>query len=351
VVTAPLINLGQRAVGAGEPSYLIAEVGANHDRDFDVARRLIDEAADAGVDAVKFQTYTGRGLYSTRTPRFEYLGELGDEPAHEMLERIALPREWQPLLSEHCRARGVAFLSTPFDREAVDELDELDVPGYKVASFEIVDLPFLEYIGSKHRPVIVSTGMADLEEIGEALGALRKGGATEAALLQCASLYPAPPTVMNLRAIDTMREKFRVPVGLSDHTLGIHIAVAAVARGASIIEKHVTLDRSRTGPDHPFAIEPPELRELVQRVRDVEDALGDGQKAGPSTEEASEMYTKARRSVVAAVTIPAGTAITDAMLTTKRPGFGIKPKHLPELAGRVARVDIPEDEVVTWDMV
>jgi N,N'-diacetyllegionaminate synthase len=350
-VTEPQITLGARAVGAGHPSYLIAEAGANHDRDLDVARRLIDVAADAGVDAVKFQTYTGRNLYSTRTPRFEYLGELGEEPAHELLERIALPRDWQPLLADHCRARGVAFFSTPFDREAVDELDELDVPGYKVASFEIVDLPFLEYIGSKHRPVIVSTGMADLEEIGEALGALRDGGATETALLQCASLYPAPPAVMNLRAMDTMRERFGVPVGLSDHTLGTHIAVAAVARGAAIIEKHFTLDRSRTGPDHPFAIEPHELRELVQRVRDTEAALGDGEKAGPSTEESVEMYTKARRSVVAAVAIPAGTAITHEMLTTKRPGFGIKPKHLPEVVGRVARVDIPEDEILTWDMV
>ena len=350
-MSAPRIKLGKRVVGSGEPSYLIAEVGANHDRDLDLARRLIDEAADAGVDAVKFQTYTGKGLYSTRTPRFEYLGELADEPAHELLERISLPREWQPILSEHCAERGVAFISTPFDREAVDELDELDVPAYKVASFEIVDLPFLEYIGSKRRPVIVSTGMADLEEIGEALGALRTGGVTEAALLQCASLYPAPPPVMNLRSIETMREQFQVPVGLSDHTLGIHISVAAVARGASIIEKHFTLDRGRTGPDHPFAIEPLELRELVRQVRDVEAALGDGQKVGPSTEEGLEMYAKARRSVVAAVAIPAGTTITDAMLTTKRPGSGIKPKHLPEVIGRVARVDIPEDEVVTWDMV
>ncbi len=350
-MSAPRIKFGTRVVGSGEPSYLIAEVGANHDRDLDLARRLIDEAADAGVDAVKFQTYTGKALYSTRTPKFEYLGELADEPAHELLERISLPREWQPILAEHCAGRGVAFISTPFDREAVDELDELDVPAYKVASFEIVDLPFLEYIGSKRRPVIVSTGMADMEEIGEALGALRKGGVTEVALLQCASLYPAPPTVMNLRSIETMREEFQVLVGLSDHTLGIHISVAAVARGASIIEKHFTLDRSRTGPDHPFAIEPAELRELVRQIRDVEAALGDGQKIGPSTEEGLEMYAKARRSVVAAMAIAAGTTITDAMLTTKRPGFGIKPKHLPEVVGRVARVDIPEDEVVTWDMV
>lgn len=348
---APQIRVGDRAVGTGQPCYVIAEVGANHDRDLDVARQLIDVAVEAGADAVKFQTYTGSNLYSSRAPRFEYLSELSEQPIHQLLDKLALPRDWQPILADHCHDHDIHFLSSPFDREAVDELDSMGVPAFKIASFEIVDLPFLEYVGTKGRPVIVSTGMADLEEITEALDALRIGGTDELALLQCASLYPAPPSVMNLRAMDTMRSQFRVPVGLSDHTLGIHVAVAAVALGAAIIEKHITLDRARRGPDHPFAIEPEELRDLVAHIREVEAALGEGIKSGPSAEEAAEMYAKARRSVVAAVAIPAGTVIAPEMLTVKRPGHGIKPKHLPELVGRVARLDIPEDEVVTWEML
>jgi len=345
------VTVRRRLIGEGHPTYIIAEVGSNHDGDLATANALIDVAAEAGVDAVKFQTYTGSRLYSRSTPRFEYLGELADEPIQELLDRLALPREWQPLLAERCRERGVDFLSTPFDREAVEELDALDVPAFKVASFEITDLPFLRLMGSKGRPVILSTGMADLGEIDEALAALHEAGTDEVVLLQCASLYPAPAETINLRAMDTMRERFGVPVGLSDHTLGVHIAVGAAARGAAVIEKHLTLDRARSGPDHPFAIEPPELRDLVAQVREIEAALGDGAKSGPTEEEAVEMYVNARRSVVAAVPIPKGTPITEAMLTSKRPGFGIKPKHLPDLAGRVARVDIAEDEVLTWDMV
>jgi sialic acid synthase SpsE len=352
--TATVI-LGDRPVGTGHRCYVIAEAGANHDRDFDVARRLIDAAAGAGCDAVKFQTYSGRSLYSTKTPRFDYLGELGAKPAHELLEDLALPRDWQPRLAEHARDRGIAFFSSPFDRDAIDELDAIGVPAFKIASFELVDLPLIAYAASKGRPLILSTGMATLGEVEEAIFAAtdRDSGNPDAGicLLQCASLYPAPPATMNLRAMQTMRAAFGVPVGLSDHTLGTHIAPAAVAMGADLVEKHFTLDRSRTGPDHPFAAEPGELRELVARVRDVEAALGDGKKQGPSSEEAIEMYTKARRSVVAARAIPAGDVITRDMLTVKRPGFGVKPKFIDVLVGRVARTDIEEDDVVTWEMV
>jgi sialic acid synthase SpsE len=345
------VALGDRDVGPGAPCYVIAEAGANHDRDLDVARRLIDAAVTAGADAVKFQTYSGRALYSTKTPRFEYLGELGDKPPHELLDDIALPREWQPILAAHCRDAGIEFLSSPFDRDAVDELDDLDVAAFKIASFELVDLPFVEYVGSKKRPIIMSTGMATLGEIEEAMAAARRGGAHEFCLLQCASLYPSPPNVMNLRTIPAMQQAFGVPVGLSDHTLGVHVAPAAVALGANLVEKHFTLDRTRRGPDHPFAIEPHELVDLVAHIRDVEAALGDGVKRGPSDEEMVEMYTKARRSVVAACAIPAGTVITRDMLTVKRPGFGIAPKFIDALAGRVARVDIDDDEIVTWEML
>ncbi len=343
------IQLGSRTVGGGEPCYVIAEVGANHNRDLDIARRLIDAAADAGVDAVKFQTYTGRDLYSTQTPRFDYLDELGATPVHELLDAIALPRAWHSVLAAHCRDRGVEFFSSPFDRAAVDELDALDVVAFKIASFEIVDLDFVRYIAAKRRPIIVSTGMCTLAEIDEALTAARDAGCEQIALLQCASLYPAPPHVMNLRSIPAMEAAFGVPVGLSDHTIGAHLGPAAVALGARLLEKHITLDRSMAGPDHPFAIEPKELAELVANVRDVEAALGDGVKRGPSQEEAVEMYTLARRSIVAATAIPAGTVVTAEMLCVKRPGFGIAPRFFEAVIGRTARSDIAADDVVTWD--
>jgi sialic acid synthase SpsE len=345
------VHLGGREIGNGRPCYVIAEAGSNHNRDLDTAKRLIDAARDAGCDAVKFQTYSGRALYSTKAPDFDYLTPLTSKKPHELLEDISLPREWQPLLAEHCRDRGIEFLSTPFDVDAIDELDRLDVAAFKVASFELVDLPLIESMGSRRRPLILSTGMATLGEIEEALEAARRGGASQFCILQCASLYPAPPAIMNLRTIDTMKAAFNVPVGLSDHTLGIHVAIAAVAMGADLIEKHFTLDRTHPGPDHPFAIEPDDLQRLVAQVRDVEAALGDGVKRGPTELEAAEMYTKARRSVVAACDIPAGTEITREMLTIKRPGFGIKPKFIDAVVGRVARIDIEADDIVTWEMV
>lgn len=345
------VRIGARAVGVGHPCYVIAEAGSNHNRDLDTARRLVDVAANAGADAVKFQTYSGATLYSTHAPRFDYLGGKASKPPNELLDDLALPREWQQVLAGHCRARGIEFLSSPFDRQAVDELDALDVAAFKVASFEIVDLGLIEYMSAAGRPLIVSTGMATLGEIEAAVDTARKAGAGGLCLLQCASLYPAPPHTLNLAAIPTLKAGFGVPVGLSDHSLGIHLPPAAVALGADLVEKHFTLDRGQHGPDHGFAVEPGELRDLVEHIREVEAAIGDGQKHGPTAEEAEEMYTKARRSVVAARAIPAGTEIASDMLTVKRPGFGVAPRDLRALVGRRAARDIEADEVVTWDMV
>ena len=345
------IRIGTHTVGGGAPCYVIAEAGANHDRELDTAYRLIDVAAEAGADAVKFQTYSGAALYSRFTPAFDYLGDVGGRSPQELLDDIALPRDWQPLLAARARDAGLDFFSSPFDRAAVDELAELGVPVFKIASFEIVDLEFIEYIGATGTPIILSTGMATLDEIAEALVAARRGGATQLALLQCASLYPAPPAAMNLRAMHTMRNAFGVPVGLSDHTTGIAVASAAIAAGAELIEKHFTLDRNRPGPDHSFALEPPDLTAMVAAVREVEAALGTGEKSGPSDEESREMYVKARRSIVAATAIAAGTVIESDMLTVKRPGHGVKPRDRAELVGRRAGRDIAEDEVITWDMV
>src|SRR5205823_9596169 len=289
-------------------------------------------------------------LYSKHTPRFTYLEGVSDKDTWDLIKAIELPREWQAELAAHAAARGIRFLSSPFDHRAVDELAALGVPAYKIASFEIVDLPLITYAAAQGRPMILSTGLATYEDIADAVGACVAVGNRDVVLLQCASLYPAPPVRMNLRAMATMRQAFDAPVGLSDHSLGIHVAVAGAALGAVVVEKHFTLDRTLPGPDHPFAIEPAELTAMVRQIREVEAALGDGLKLGPAPEEL-EMHQKARRSLVAARAIPRGTTIERSMIAIKRPGFGIRPKFADLVVGRVAKVDIGEDAVLTWEML
>jgi N,N'-diacetyllegionaminate synthase len=346
---AETFEIGGTPIGGGARCYVIAEAGANHNRDLGLAKELIDVAADAGADAVKFQTYTGQDLYSSRTPRFEYLAD--QRSPQELLDAIALPRAWQPELQAHATARGIHWFSSPFDRAAVDELAALGVPALKIASFELVDLGLIRHAAATRIPLILSTGMATYGEVEDALDAVAAAGGTEVALLRCASLYPSPPEIMNLRAMATMRDAFGVPVGLSDHTTGVAVAAGAAALGMAILEKHFTLDRAMDGPDHPFAVEPGELKAMVAGVRAVEAALGHGRLEGPSDPERAEMYTLARRSIIAAAAIPAGTTITEAMLTVKRPGYGVKPRDMALLVGRTATRDIPFDEVITWDMV
>ena len=343
--------IGDRLVGPGHPTYVIAEAGANHNRDLGMARELIDVAAEAGADAVKFQTYSGDRIYSRKAPRFTYLEELSDKSPAELLEDISLPREWQAELAAHAAARGIHFFSTPFDHEAVAELDALGVPVLKVASFEIVDLRLIRVAAATGKPLLLSTGMAVLGEVEDALAAAADGGAPAVGLMQCTSVYPAPAERINLRAMDTMERAFGVPVGLSDHSLGTAVPIAAAALGAAFVEKHYTLDRSLPGPDHPFALEPGELRAMVAAIREAQAALGDGRKAGPSPEERVEMYTGARRSLIAARDLPAGTVLGEDMIVTKRPGTGIAPKHLELVVGRVLRVDVEEDDVLQWDML
>jgi sialic acid synthase SpsE len=344
-------GIAGREVGGGAPTYVIAEAGANHNRDLAIARKLIDVAADAGADAIKFQTYSGERIYSTKAPRFKYLEPTSDKDPAALLEEIALPREWQPKLAEHARERGIAFFSTPFDEEAVAELDALDVPVLKIASFEIVDLELIRCAAGTGRPLIVSTGMSTLGEIEDALEVAVDGGAPAVGLMQCTSVYPAPVELANLRAMETMRAAFAVPVGLSDHTSGTSVPIAAAALGAAFVEKHFTLDRTMPGPDHPFALEPDELRAMVTGIRDAEAALGDGRKDGPSAAEADEMYELARRSIIVVGDHPAGTVLTREMLTTKRPGFGVAPKDLDKVVGRALRVAVEHDDVLTWEMV
>jgi sialic acid synthase SpsE len=338
-------------VGPGHPTYVIAEAGANHNRDLGIARELIDVAAEAGADAVKFQTYSGRGLYSTKTPRFKYLEPLTDRSPSELLEDISLPREWQGELNAYARERGIQFFSSPFDHDAVRELDALDVPALKIASFEIVDPRLIRAAAATGRPLLISTGMAVLGEVEDALAAAVQGGAPAVGLMQCTSVYPAPDERINLRAMATMERAFGVPVGLSDHSLGIAVPIAAAALGAAFVEKHFTLDRTMTGPDHPFAVEPDELRAMVAGIRSAQAALGDGRKDGPSPEEREEMYGLGRRSLIAARDLPAGTVLEEDMITTKRPGYGIPPKHLELVLGRALKVDVEEDDILLWHML
>jgi sialic acid synthase SpsE len=342
-------EINGRAVGGDAPTYVIAEIGANHNRDLRVARELIDVAADAGADAVKFQTYSGDRIYSRKTPPFEYLRAVTDKTPAELLEEISLPREWQAPLADYAAERGVHFFSSPFDHEAVRELDEIGVPVLKIASFEIVDLPLIRAAAATGRPLLISTGMAMLGEIEDALGAAREAGATAVGLMQCTSVYPAPPRLANLAAMETLRRAFGVAVGLSDHTDGIAVPIAAAAQRAAFIEKHVTLDRTMKGPDHPFALEPEELRAMIAGIRDAQAAIGDGHKQGPSPEERVEMYTQARRSLIVTRDLPAGTVLERDMVTVKRPGTGIAPKYLPIVLGRVTRRALEYDDILTWD--
>jgi N,N'-diacetyllegionaminate synthase len=345
------LHAGGRAIANGLPTYVIAEAGSNHNRDPDVARRLIDVALEAGADAVKFQTYSGDRIYSRRA-RSAWLEKVspGTTPT-QLLEEISLPREWQAELARYAAERGIDWFSSPFDHEAIDELAEIGVPLLKIASGEIVHLPLIRRAAATDIPLIISTGMATMAEIDDALTAAACAGAREVGLMQCASVYPAPVERTNLRAMDTLHAAFGVPSGLSDHTTGIAVATAAAARGAAFVEKHFTLDRTMEGPDHSFAIEPEELTAMVAGIRDAQLALGDGRKEGPSPEEREENYELSRRSLIAARDLPAGTVIEPDMLTVKRPGTGIAPKYLELVTGRRLQTDVEAEDVLTWEMI
>lgn len=336
-----------RSIGEDNPTFIIAEIGSNHNKDFNIALKMIDAAAEAKVDAVKFQLFRGERHYSKKTPLFKGT----DKHIIEILKEIELPRNWVPKLKKYTESKGLIFFSSVTDYQDVDLLQKLDISLYKIASFEIVDLQLLEYTAKKMKPLIISTGLANLEEIEDAYITIRKTGNKDIIFLQCASVYPANPKIMNLNAINTIKNAFPdTIVGLSDHTMGIHISIAAVAMGAKVIEKHFTLDKKMKGPDHSFAIEPYELKELVRQIRDVESALGSGQKLGPSKEE-KENYEKARRSIHAKINIAKGTKITKDMLIIKRPGYGIKPKFINIVIGKEVQTNIEEDQWIKWDMI
>ncbi len=347
------IKIGNRLVGEGERCFIIAEAGSNHGTKLEQARQLIDIAVKAGADAVKFQTYSAEKLYSRKTPIMKYLEKerliKKDESVWDLIKRMEMPRKWHNPLADYCDEREIVFLSTPFDLKAVDELEEVGMAAYKIASFEITHLPLLEYVAKKEKPIILSTGMADLSDIELALETIYEQGNGDVILLHCAVAYPPKYEDLNLRAMQTMRQAFQLPVGFSDHTLGITSDIAAVALSACVIEKHFTLDRKLKGPDHPFALEPDELKNMVQAVRDAEASLGCPIKKRTFAEE--EMYRLGRRSLIATCGISKGTVITRRMIDVKRPGYGIHPKMTDVVIGRVAKVNIEKDDVLTWEMI
>lgn len=340
-------NIGQRQVGDNCPCFVIAEIGSNHNQDYDLAIRMIDAAAKAGADAVKFQTFRAKDHYSTRAPGFSYLNNVN---ISDLIGSLELDRSWQEGLKQHAEAQGLEFFSSPCDLDAIYGLAKLDVPAYKVASFDLTDDELIRAMASIGKPLLLSTGMASWMDIQFALDAALDVGNSQLILLQCTSLYPAPASLSNLRAMLSMRTAFGTLVGYSDHTMGDHVILAAVSMGACVIEKHFTLDRNLPGPDHSFAIEPGEMKDLICRLRDVEASLGDGRKSGPRPEEL-EMAEKGRRSLHARVVIEKGQVITSEMLTAKRPGLGIPPVFRNQVVGRIAKRSIEIDEWITWDMV
>lgn len=345
------IKIGNQIIGEGQPTFIIAEAGSNHDRDINQAKAMIDLALEAGADAVKFQTFTADKIAANTNHAIARLGNEyeGIPTLFELYKGLELPRDWQRELAYYAAKKGMLFLSTPFDREAVEELDSLGMPAYKVASFEMVDLPFLKYMAQRGKPVILSTGMATMGEIEEALAAIYSTGNKQIILLHCGISYPMPYSEVNLKAMETMGLAFRVPIGYSDHSLGISVPLAAVALGAKIIEKHFTLDKKLKGPDHKFALDPGELKAMVKGIREVEAALGLTVKGSTPAEELHRL--RGRRSIFARVDIPRGTVINEGMLAVLRPGIGLKPKYLEVVTGRIAQRDIKANEPITWDEI
>jgi N-acetylneuraminate synthase len=343
--------IGRRRVGPGHPVYIIAELSANHNQRYEQAVRLVHAAKEAGADAVKLQTYTADTLtIQSERPEFRIGGgTLWDgRTLWDLYQEAYTPWEWQPKLKELADELGLDLFSTPFDGTAVDFLERMDVPAYKVASFELVDLPLIETIARTGKPMIMSSGMATLAEIAEAVHAARRAGAVGIALLKCTSAYPAPPEEMNLRTIAHLAEAFGVPAGLSDHTLGIAVPVAAVALGACVIEKHFTLSRAEPGPDGAFSLEPAEFRAMVAGVRTVEKSLGTVHYGLSGKDEACRVF---RRSLYVVRDIRAGEPITDRNVRSIRPGHGLPPKFLPNVLGRHASRDLAKGTPLTWELV
>ncbi len=327
---------------------IIAEAGVNHNGDINLARELIDVAAEAGADFVKFQTFTADTICTINAKKAEYQNETtdADESQYAMIKRLELTKDMHRVLIEHCKSRNIHFFSTAFDTDSIDLLVELGQDSFKIPSGEITNLPYLRYIGKLGKPVILSTGMSTLHEIQVSLEILEQEGIPRSLItvLHCNTEYPTPITDVNLRAMLTLRDTLGVKVGYSDHTLGIEVAIAAVALGATVVEKHFTLDRTLPGPDHQASLEPKELKKMVRAIRNIEKAMGDGVKR-PSPSEVKNIPI-ARKSLVAAHAIQEGEIFCEANLAVKRPGTGLSPMRWDEVLGCKAPRDFKVDEMI-----
>jgi len=333
-------QINKKTIGTGNQVYIIAELSANHNQDFNQAVALIKAAKEAGADAVKIQTYTPDTITIDCDSEFFKIGKgtiWEGKNLYSLYKEAFTPWEWQPKLKKIANDLGMDLFSTPFDFSSVDFLEKMDVPAYKVASFEIVDIPLIRKIAQKGKPVILSTGMASLAEIKEAVNAIRNEGNDQIALLKCTSAYPAVPEDMNLKTIPDMENVFHVPVGLSDHTLGISIPIAAVVLGACIVEKHFTLSRQTPGPDSAFSLEPHEFKAMVEAIRETEKALGRICYEVSEHEKASLVF---RKSLFVVKDIKQGERFTEENVRSIRPGYGLAPKYLPEIIGKPAKNDL-----------
>lgn len=345
------INIQHRQIGIDSPAYIIAELSANHNQDFDQAVKLVEAAQQAGVDAVKLQTYTPDTITIQSDKEYFQIrsGTIWDgRTLHDLYGTAYMPWAWQPKLKEVADELGVHLFSSPFDETAVDFLETMAVPAYKIASFELVDLPLIRRVARTGKPIVMSTGMGTLAEIEEAVQTIRSEGNDQLALLKCTSAYPAPPEEMNLRTIPHLAEAFGAPVGLSDHTLGIAVPIAAVTLGACIIEKHFTLSRDIPGPDSAFSLEPLEFKEMVDAIRVVEKARGKVSYEVTEREQASRVF---RRSLFVVKDIEAGEPFTHDNVRSIRPGYGLHSRYLQEILGCKAVQHIERGTPLTWEHV
>jgi pseudaminic acid synthase len=347
------IQINGQMIGSSHPPYIIAELSGNHNGSLDRALRTIDMAKTMGADAIKLQTYTADTITIDCDKEDFHIhgGPWDGYNLYQLYTWAQTPFEWHKAMFDHARKVGITCFSTPFDESAVDLLEDLNTPAYKIASFEAVDIPLIRYVARTRKPMIISTGMANLEEIAEAVSAAREGGCSELVLLHCISSYPAPADQSNLRTIPDLGRRFDAVPGLSDHTLGISVAIASVALGACLIEKHVTLSRADKGPDSHFSLEPEELKLLCSSTREAWQALGT---AGYERKPVEEENVKFRRSIYVVKDIKAGERFTKENIRRIRPGFGLAPKYYEELMGKVAKSDLEAGtaigkEHVGWD--
>lgn len=345
------IVINGRRIGPGQPAYVIAEVSANHNGSLERALAIVRAAKTAGADAVKIQTYTADTLtLKCDSPHFRHGGEglWANRDLYSLYQEAHTPWEWHPAIKACADEVGLPLFSTPFDPTAVDFLEQLGVPAYKIASFELVDIPLIRLVARTGKPLILSTGMGTLDEVTEAVSAFRAAGGKELALLKCTSAYPTPPAAMNLRTLQDLQARFDVPAGLSDHSMGHTAAVAAVALGACVIEKHFTLSRSDPGPDSAFSMEPDEFRAMVEAIRTTEAALGRVCYEPTPAETESRRF---RRSLFVTRAMKAGEVFTPENVRSVRPAAGLHPRHLPEVHGRRAACDLAAGTPLAWKMV